>query len=60
VTPETAQQLELPAGLVVFSVDGKAQFGWQNPETGAFHSEADGNVITDAIGVVAWHAGRVH
>ncbi|MGF6836372.1 hypothetical protein QF001_000239 [Paraburkholderia youngii] len=60
MTPETAQKPELPAGLVVFSADGSAQFGWQNPETGAFHSEADGNVIVDAIGVVAWLAGRVH
>jgi hypothetical protein len=60
MTPEIAQRMDPPAGLVVFSSDGKAQFGGQNPETGAFHSEADGNVIADAIGVVAWHAGRVH
>ncbi|MGF6293325.1 hypothetical protein [Paraburkholderia youngii] len=60
MTPETAQKPELPAGLVVFSADGKAQFGWQHPDTGAFHSEADGNVIADAVGGIAWHAGRAH
>lgn len=51
---------ELPAGLVVFSSDGRAQFGWQNPETGEFRSEADGNVILNAIGAVEWHADRPH
>jgi len=51
---------ELPAGLVIFGSDGRAQFGWQNPETGAFYAEADGNIIADAIGAVAWHAGRIH
>ncbi|RKT10645.1 hypothetical protein B0G69_8079 [Paraburkholderia sp. RAU2J] len=57
--PKTNPQ-ELPAGLVIFGSDGRAQFGWQNPETGAYYAEADGGIITDAIGAVAWHAGRVH
>ncbi|MGF6812742.1 hypothetical protein OKW30_007959 [Paraburkholderia sp. Clong3] len=60
MTPDHPATPELPAGLVIFSADGKAQFGWQNPETGTFHSETDGNVIADAVGAVAWHAGRVH
>jgi hypothetical protein len=59
MTPDSAG-VELPAGLVVFSSDGKAQFGWQNPETGTFHREAGGNVIADAVGAVPWHAGCVH
>jgi hypothetical protein len=45
---------------VIFGSDGRAQFGWQNPETGAYYAEADGSIIADAIGAVAWHAGRVH
>jgi hypothetical protein len=57
--PKGAQQ-ELPAGLVIFGSDGRAQFGWQNPETGAFYAEEDGSIIADAIGAVPWHAGRVH
>ena len=59
MTPDTAIN-ELPAGLVIFSTDGKAQFGWQNPETGAFHAEDDGHVIVNAVGAVAWHAGIMH
>lgn len=35
----------LPAGLVVLSSDGAAQFGWQNPETGAYYAEEDGRCI---------------
>lgn len=57
--PEVAAN-ELPAGLVIFSTDGKAQFGWRNPETGEFHAEDDGRVISNAVGAVAWHAGIMH
>jgi hypothetical protein len=61
VTPEPkSTSLDLPAGLVIFGSDGRAQFGWQNPETGAYYAEIDGSIIADAIGAVAWHAGRVH
>jgi hypothetical protein len=52
--------VEVPAGLVVFSVDGKAQFGWQNPETGAFYAEDDGHCIVDAVAGVPWLAGSMH
>ena len=55
-----SQPLELPIGLVVFSVDGKAQFGWRNPETGAFYAEGDGHCIVDAIGGIPWHAESMH
>ncbi|WP_176060053.1 hypothetical protein [Paraburkholderia sp. BCC1876] len=51
---------ELPAGLVVFSADGRAQFGWQNPETGEFFAEVDGACITNAVGAVAWASDRMH
>jgi hypothetical protein len=57
--PEAASG-DLPAGLVVFSTDGRAQFGWRNPETGEFHAEDDGRVIANAVGAVAWHAGIMH
>jgi hypothetical protein len=61
VTPDATSTVhELPAGLVIFGSDGRAQFGWQNPETGAFYAEADGSIIIDAIGAIAWHAGRIH
>lgn len=60
MTPSANVELDLPAGLVVFSADGRAQFGWQNPETGEFCAEADGNVIVDAVGAVEWHASRAH
>ncbi|WP_406869857.1 hypothetical protein [Paraburkholderia fungorum] len=59
-TPERNTVPELPAGLVVFDADGHAQFGWQNPETGAYYAEADGRIIANAVGAVAWHAGRIH
>ncbi|MFP3708505.1 hypothetical protein SB783_31285 [Paraburkholderia sp. SIMBA_009] len=51
---------ELPAGLVVLSTDGRAQFGWQDPETGDYYAEEDGRCIMNAIGCVAWHADVVH
>ncbi|MFM0756056.1 hypothetical protein [Paraburkholderia strydomiana] len=51
---------DLPAGLVIFDREGRAQFGWQNPETGAYYAESDGSIIADAVGAVAWHAGRMH
>jgi hypothetical protein len=51
---------ELPAGLVIFGSDGRAQFGWRNPETGAYYAEIDGSIIANAVGAVSWHAGRVH
>jgi hypothetical protein len=54
-TPEN-----LPAGLIVFLANGTAQFGWQNPETGQYYSEADGSCIAHAIGAVEWHADRMH
>ena len=54
------ENLDLPAGLVVFSADGRAQFGWQHPETGAYYAEEDGHCIVDAIAGVTWCAGSIH
>ncbi|HEV3429883.1 MAG TPA: hypothetical protein VG320_18555 [Paraburkholderia sp.] len=51
---------DMPAGLIVFSADGTTQFGWQNPETGAFYAEEDGHCIMNAIGSVPWQAGAKH
>jgi hypothetical protein len=52
--------IELPVGLVVFSLDGRAQFGCRKPETGELYAESDGRVIRDAVGAVEWHASRAH
>ncbi|HKR42216.1 MAG TPA: hypothetical protein VJU59_21505 [Paraburkholderia sp.] len=57
---QASNRFDLPAGLVIFSADGKAQFGWQNPETGAYYAEDDGHCIVDAIGGVPWHADTMH
>ncbi|CAE6962241.1 hypothetical protein [Paraburkholderia domus] len=48
------------AGWVVFSRDGRAQFGWRDPETGSFHAEADGECIADAVGAVEFYSEVVH
>ncbi|MFM0046045.1 hypothetical protein [Paraburkholderia sediminicola] len=58
VTSQTER--DLPAGLVIFTSDGRAQFGWQNPETGQFFAEADGSCIVNAVGAVAWASDRMH
>jgi hypothetical protein len=48
------------AGLVIFSRDGRAQFGWHDRETGAFYAEADGRCIPDAVGAVEFHSDVMH
>lgn len=57
---QESERVELPAGLVVPSVDGKVQFGCQHPETGALYAANDGHCIVDAVAGVPWHAGSVH
>jgi hypothetical protein len=47
-------------GLVVFTSDGRAQFGWQDPNTGQYMAEADGSCIVDAVGAVVWHSDGIH
>ena len=51
---------DLPTGLVVFTSDGRAQFGWQDPLTGQYMAEADGRCIVDAVGAVVWHSNAIH
>ncbi|WP_061151221.1 hypothetical protein [Caballeronia arvi] len=53
-------EFTVDAGLVIFSRDGRAQFGWHNRETGAFHAEADGRCIPDAVGAVEFHSDVMH
>jgi hypothetical protein len=52
--------LSVLAGLVVFSKDGRAQFGWRDLATGRFHSEADGDHIVDAVGAIEIHHDVEH
>ena len=54
------EEFPVGAGLVVYSVDGRAQFGWRDLATGSFHSEADGQCITDAIGAVEFFPDVMH
>lgn len=54
------EQFDVQVGLVVFSVDGRAQFGWRDIETGAFHAEADGQCIPNAIAAVEFCADVLH
>lgn len=51
---------DLPCALVVLGADGSIQFGWHDPETGAYYAEADGSCIADVIGIVEWHGRTVH
>lgn len=57
---QTDEHPELLAGLVVFSANGIAQFGWQNLETGAFYAEDDGHCIMNVVGSVLWPADISH
>lgn len=45
---------DLPPALVVFTGDGRAQFGWFNPTTGEYCAEADGRHIPNVVGAVDW------
>ena len=47
-------------GLIVFSRDGRAQFGWHDLATGEFYAEADGRCISDAIGAIEFHSDVMH
>jgi hypothetical protein len=55
-----SQEFTVEAGLVVFSADGRVQFGWRDLMTGSFHSEADGQCILDAVAAVEFSAVVVH
>ncbi|MDR5754974.1 MULTISPECIES: hypothetical protein [unclassified Caballeronia] len=55
-----SHDFSIEAGLVVFSHDGRAQFGWLDLETGAYYAEADGRCIPDAIGAIEFHSDVTH
>ena len=48
------------AGLIVFTTDGRAQFGWRDLSTGRFHSEADGRCINGVIGAIEFNSDIAH
>ena len=55
-----SQEFSVEAGLIVFSRDGRAQFGWLDLETCAYYGEADGRCIPDAIGAIEFHSDVTH
>ena len=55
-----SHQFNVEAGLIVFSRDGRAEFGWLDLETGAYYAEADGHCIADAIGAIEFHSDVMH
>jgi hypothetical protein len=55
-----SHEFTVDAGLVVFSYDGRAQFGWLDRETSAFYAEADGRCIPDAVGAIEFHSDVMH
>jgi hypothetical protein len=48
------------AGLIVFTKDGRAQFGWRDLASGRFHSESDGRCINEVIGAIEFHSDIAH
>ncbi|WP_250487156.1 hypothetical protein [Caballeronia sp. GaOx3] len=53
-------EFNVEAGLVVFSRDGRPQFGWLDLVTGEYHAESDGSCIPDAIGAIEFHSDVTH
>jgi len=53
-------EFNVDAGLVVFSRDGRPQFGWLDLVTGEYHAESDGHRITDAIGAIEFQSDVMH
>ena len=58
--PDLPLPFQIEAGLIVFSRNGHAQFGWRDLVTGIFHSEADGNAILDAVAAVEFVSDISH
>ena len=55
-----SEQFSVEAGLVVFSRDGRVQFGWLDLQTGTYYGEADGLCIADAVGAIEFHSDVTH
>jgi hypothetical protein len=53
-------EFSIEAGLIVFTRDGRALFGWRDMNTGLYHGEADGICITDAVGAIEFVSDLVH
>jgi hypothetical protein len=53
-------EFSVDVGLIVFSRDEHAQFGWHDRATGAFYAEANGRCISDAVGAVEFHSDVMH
>lgn len=56
----TSAQFSVEAGLIVFTTDGRAQFGWRDLGTGRFHSEVDGRCIHGVIGAIEFNSDIAH
>jgi len=50
----------IDAGLIVFTRDGRALFGWRDIKTGLYHGEEDGVCIPDAVGAIEFVSDLVH
>jgi hypothetical protein len=55
-----SHEFSVEGGPIVFSRDGRAQFGWLDPEAGAYYGEADGRCISDAISAIGFHCDAKH
>jgi hypothetical protein len=53
-------EFSIDTGLIVFTRDGRALFGWRDLNTGLYHGEADGICIPDAIGAIVFASDLVH
>lgn len=59
-SPNLSAPSQIEAGLIGFTRDGHAQFGWRDLATGLFHSEADGNAILDAVAAIEFDSDITH
>jgi hypothetical protein len=55
-----SHEFTVDVGLVVFSCDERAQFGWLDRETSAFYGKADGRCILHAVGAIEFHSDVMH
>lgn len=53
-------EFSIDAGLIVFTGDGRALFGWRDLNTGLYHGKADGICILDVIGAIVFASDLVH
>lgn len=55
-----SREFSVEAGLIVFTKDGRAQFGWRDLNSGRFHSEGDGQYISDVVGAIEFQSDIAH